>query len=316
MSNAEDDDVLATVDSFEVDDVADTLREMTLSPKAETLLRALATAPDRTMTRLQLAQAIGSNHENACNSVLGPFASNLIEALNEDEAEKWRRHKYFVNFVVFGVKRPDLGRRSDPHDYAFVMREALARALAAIGVAPLVELRDALSEEFYGSEEEDAAPLDAIDDPFADIDAAEPEFAGLTITERVSVIKARIGQGVFRNEVLGRWDGCCAVTGVSVGAVLVASHIKPWCDCTNDERIDPCNGLPLIGTLDRLFDAGLITFFDDGRMLVSSMLPKDELSALGVSYGMRLREARAELAPFLEHHRAHRFRLESRPESS
>lgn len=315
MSDDEEDDMLATVDAFDFDDVADVLREMTLSAKAEALLRAFAAAPNRTMTRLQLAQVIGADHENACNSILGPFASSLVEALNDDEAVKWRRRKYFIHFVVWSVQRPDLRRRADPDDYAFVMREGLARALAAIGVAPFVELSEEISAELYGDDEEEGDPLDAVDDPLADIEDAQPQLAELAPTERLSVMRARIGQGVFRDEVLERWDGCCAVTGVSVGAVLVASHLKPWRDCTNDERLDPCNGLPLIGTLDRLFDAGLITFFDDGRMLVSSVLPEDEFGALGVSHGMRLREARAELAPFLKFHRDHRFRLESRLDS-
>ena len=147
----------------------------------------------------------------------------------------------------------------------------------------------------------------ATDDPLTDIEAAGEQLAGLTSTERVAVIKARVGQGVFRDAVLEGWGGCCAVTGVNIDAVLVASHIKPWRDSTNDERLDPCNGLPLIGTLDRLFDAGLITFADDGKIVISSSVPEAQLVALGVSRDMRLREARAALAPFLGHHRSMRF---------
>jgi len=312
MSDDEDDERLLTVDDFEVEDVADTLRDMALTAKAEALLRAFAAAPNRCLTRLQLAQAVGAHHESACNSVLGPFASKLIESLNEDEAAKWRGREYFVNFIVVAVPRPDLGRRPDPDLYAFVMRETLARALAIVGLAPLVELSKEVAEKIYPEDEPYDDPLDVTDDALADIDEASEQLAGLTATERMAIIKARVGQGVFRDEVLQRWEGCCAVTGVTVGAVLVASHIKPWRDSTNDERVDPCNGLPLVGTLDRLFDAGLITFFDDGRIVVSSYLPESQLTALGVSRDMRLRETRAELVPFLAYHRKNQFKLESR----
>ena len=312
MLDEEDFDRLLTVDDFEVEDAAEAIREMTLSAKAEALLRSFAAAPNRCLTRLQLAQPIGANHENACNSVLGPFASSLIESLNEDVAADWRPYKYFVRFVTAGVQRPDLGRRPDPDPYAFVMRETLARALAVLGVAPLVELSNELAAKLYPEEEPYDDPLDATDDPLADIDAASGQLALLTATERMTVIQARVGQGELRDDVLERWSRGCAVTGVSVCAALVASHIKPWRDSTNEEQIDPCNGLPLIGTLHRLFDAGLITFFDDGLMVVSSFLPDAQLQALGVSHGMRLREARAEHAPFLAYHRAKRFQFESR----
>ena len=100
------------------------------------------------------------------------------------------------------------------------------------------------------------------------------------------------------------------MTGASVRVALIASHIKPWRDCTNQERLDPSNGLPLVATLDRLFDAGLITFLDDGRLLISSFVRESEYEALGLSHSLRLREARASLAPFLEYHRNNCFWLE------
>ncbi len=61
------------------------------------------------------------------------------------------------------------------------------------------------------------------------------ELVVLPETERESVIKARIGQGVFRKQLLEMWDGC-AVTGVKLPDLLRASHIKPWRYSTNAER--------------------------------------------------------------------------------
>lgn len=314
--SAEEDVTLATVDAFEVQDVADALSDMELSERTSTLLRAFASAPNRCLTRLQLAQSVGADHENACNSILGSFASRLIESLNDDVAEEWRRDKYYVNFVQCSVQRPDLKRRPDPDLFAFVMREALAQALARIGHAPYVALSPELTEIIYPEEEFWEDPLKRVGDPLGDIEEAAEEFVGLSVTERTVLIKARIGQGQFRDDVLAAWDGCCAVTGASVGAALVASHIKPWRVCTNEERLDPCNGLPLIGTLDRLFDAGLITFLPDGLMVISSILPDDELEPLGLSHGLRLRVRRPQSERYLAYHREHRFELESRSKPS
>jgi len=303
---------LMTVDGFDVQSVAETINGMQLTPKTQKLLKAFASAPNRCMTRLQLARAIGSENENACNSVLGTFASKLIAALDEDVAEQWRPHGYFVNFVVDGVERPDLKIRPDPDTSAFVMRDALARALDVVGIAPFVELSDDLKLSMYGDDdEEDWDPLDTTDDPLGDIVAAEEELADLSVTEREAVISARVGQGQFREDVLEAWDGGCAVTGVSVSAALTASHIKPWRVSTNEERLNPSNGLPLVGTLDRLFDAGLITFLDDGRVVISSFVPESQFMALGLAHDLRLREARKELTPYLKYHRNVRFRRES-----
>ena len=47
-------------------------------------------------------------------------------------------------------------------------------------------------------------------------------------TEREQVIAARVGQGVYRERLLARWDGACAVTGLAEPALLMASHARPW----------------------------------------------------------------------------------------
>lgn len=110
----------------------------------------------------------------------------------------------------------------------------------------------------------------------------------LTATERDALVSARIGQGSFRTAVLALWEKRCAVTGCATLEAIRASHIKPWRLATNEERLDPRNGLPLVATLDALFDAGLIAFGDDGKMLVSQRLPAEERDELKLD-GCRLR---------------------------
>ena len=98
-------------------------------------------------------------------------------------------------------------------------------------------------------------PSDALDD----LDAHKEEYND--ITEKDAIVKTRIGQDKFREDLVNRWQ-CCAVTSCRAISVLRASHIKPWHLCTNDERLDVDNGLLLTPNLDALFDTGLVSFDD------------------------------------------------------
>jgi hypothetical protein len=126
---------------------------------------------------------------------------------------------------------------------------------------------------------------------------------GLTATERDALVSARVGQGPFRTAVLAQWERRCAVTGCATLEAIRASHIKPWRLATNEERLDPANGLPLVATLDALFDAGLIAFASGGATLVSERLRPEERKKLQLD-GCRLRrrpDTRA--AAYLAEHR-------------
>ena len=95
----------------------------------------------------------------------------------------------------------------------------------------------------------------------------------LTSTQRESIIKARKGQGEFRDKLLNECP-FCPITLVNDERLLIASHIKPWAapNITNEERVDPKNGIPLTPTYDKLFDRGFISFTDDKKMMVSPWL--------------------------------------------
>lgn len=125
-------------------------------------------------------------------------------------------------------------------------------------------------------------------------------------TSRNSVREVRIGQPDFRKGLLKLWKSC-AVTGCTVEAALRASHMKPWSVSTSQERLDPFNGLLLTATLDALFDAGLISFDGDGRILISSSIDSAEYPLLGINSEMRLRKINTAHAPYLEYHRQQVF---------
>lgn len=111
----------------------------------------------------------------------------------------------------------------------------------------------------------------------------------LSPTTKTALIQARLGQGNFRKNVLSAWGGACAVTGVKVPEAIRASHIKPWYASNNAERLEQSNGLPLVATLDALFDRGLISFTAEGKLKVSSRLSKEDAKLLVL--GKRLRRA-------------------------
>lgn len=128
-------------------------------------------------------------------------------------------------------------------------------------------------------------------------DASIPE------TQRLQLSKARIGQGLFRKRVM-LVDPHCRVTGVDDPRLLIASHIKPWRDATNAERISGYNGIMLSPHIDALFDERLISFEDDGRMLVHASLPKEVLERWSINPKAPLEKFRPEQAHFLQHHRS------------
>jgi len=102
-------------------------------------------------------------------------------------------------------------------------------------------------------------------------------------TEKATLVNARVGQGKFRQLLIDQWQGC-ALTGFSDSRFLVASHIKPWRNSSNQERLDPFNGLLLLPNLDKVFDLGYISFAVDGDIMISSELEKPAM--LGVKPDM------------------------------
>ena len=101
------------------------------------------------------------------------------------------------------------------------------------------------------------------------------------------LVNARLGQGQFRDALLQRWGNACAVTGCTVREALRASHMKAWSKSTNPERLDPENGLLLVAHLDALFDKHLISFQDDGSMLISPAVDAKNRLVLGIPQGIR-----------------------------
>jgi len=117
---------------------------------------------------------------------------------------------------------------------------------------------------------------------------AEITRTDIPSTTRDALIQARVGQGSFRAALIKAWDGRCAVTGCKELAVLRASHVKPWRRSNDSERLDSSNGLLLTANLDAMFDTGLISFTDDGEMLLSEEIGVDSAAELGLPAPLRI----------------------------
>ncbi len=133
--------------------------------------------------------------------------------------------------------------------------------------------------------------------------AAEDIIGSVKETEKEGLLLARVGQGAFRKKLISRW-GNCSVMGCGPETALVASHIVSWRACeTNEERLDVNNGLLLSPNLDKLFDRRLISFSNNGALLVSPDLVPSDAVALGICAGMQPRLVPHGIVKYLARHR-------------
>lgn len=120
-------------------------------------------------------------------------------------------------------------------------------------------------------------------------------------TEIERLVIQRIGQNIFRASLMDYWQGCCPLTGITDPALLRASHIVPWSECTDDtQRLDVHNGLLLSALWDAAFDRALVTFDDSGNPEFSSRLSDTARNAMHWSQSVQLTDQHRQN---LAHHR-------------
>lgn len=176
--------------------------------------------------------------------------------------------------------------------------------LAAISGA-LGQLLLALTGADRISDNDTAPAIEAEESTHPDVllDIHRVETDGtLTETQRLQLAKARIGQGLFRKRVIVL-DGACRVTGVTDTRVLIASHIMPWREADNADRLNGNNGILLSPHVDALFDEELISFEDHGEMLVHPSLAGEVLYQWSIDPSKRVEPFRDEQRRFLSRHR-------------
>lgn len=124
----------------------------------------------------------------------------------------------------------------------------------------------------------------------------------LTTTEREAIVNARVGQGEFRKKLIDYWQGC-SISTFSHYDLLIASHIKPWRDADNQQRLDVFNGLLLLPNYDKLFDKGYISFDDNGRILYSRYIDDTDRRLLNMDNTLHLIKIEDSHKTYLQYHR-------------
>ena len=239
-----------------------------ITPLHRRMLVAHADAPECMLSVRQLAAAGGYEKSNVVYSQYGRLGHLIADSLGVKE--HWNVYTHFIG----------QGFRTATGELIWEMHPELVAALGKLKWSTRPLAKPSL---------EDIAVI------------AEEDEPSTSETERDALSQARIGQGAFRIALMKYW-GSCAVTGISEPAVLRASHIKPWRSSTNQERLDSFNGLLLSAHIDALFDAGLVTFEEDGQIRLSPLLAGEDLQQLGIVPTMRLRRVAAEHKAYLRLH--------------
>ena len=244
-----------------------------LSDGQRWMLIGHASSDQGCLSMTRIAQLGGHTSYQTANAQYGNLAHLVGKAIGVPEQRFW------TNVICTGVPQDAQG------DLQWRIRPEVVDALDLLGwLEPAIDRQPGIAEA--------VAELEA--DPLAQ-DIGE--------TERRALTNARIGQGGYHRQMLDLWNRRCAVTGCAIEATLIASHAKAWRESSNRERLDPYNGLLLSASIDRLFDAGLIGFDDDGAMLTKEHISTDNLRALGLSNAQRLRFVRDRHGPYLAAHR-------------
>jgi putative restriction endonuclease len=138
-----------------------------------------------------------------------------------------------------------------------------------------------LGREVSMVERDSPAPEEDIEEWERRVELAIVTDVAIRETQRTALIQARRGQGLFRDNVRSI-ERACRVTKVERAEHLIASHVKPWRDSKNEERLDGENGFLLTPTVDHLFDKGFISFENNGELIISPVTDSVSLRRMGI----------------------------------
>jgi putative restriction endonuclease len=138
-----------------------------------------------------------------------------------------------------------------------------------------------VGHEISKIERDSPAPEQDIEEWERRVEVAIAADTAIRETERVALVQARRGQGLFRYNVRSI-ERACRITRVERMEHLIASHVQPWRDSNNEQRLDGENGLLLTPTVDHLFDKGFISFEDSGQVILSPVADQKSLKRMGI----------------------------------
>lgn len=144
----------------------------------------------------------------------------------------------------------------------------------------------------------------SIENKYAEILFDLKDLKGETV---IREIKARVNQCVFRKMVLRNYSTKCAITGIDIPELLLASHIVPWSKNEN-ERLNIENGICFSALYDKAFDKGLIGINTNHEIIFSDTLKKKKETEFFNRYFSSIANQKiisAQIAPrkdFLQYH--------------
>jgi hypothetical protein len=214
------------------------------------------------------------------------------------DAYKNRRQ---IRVIVLGK---DVGRDGDAEHAKSRMLDTIPWFVETFdGVSGYFRLRRGLIPDLHKLTEDQLAEASI----FADVERVNSAIE-LSETEKEAIVKQRVGQGLFRVRLEDYWNSQCSLTKCNTRALLTASHIVPWSQCkTTSQRLEASNGLLLVAHVDRLFDAGYITFDENFKILINSKLSPVDSHILGLHPQMVLAKKPSNIIPSLIWHRKNVF---------
>ena len=120
-------------------------------------------------------------------------------------------------------------------------------------------------------------------------------------------VKLRRSQHKFKQVLVEKWQDQCAVCGMNVPELLVATYAKPMKDCSHEERINPMNGLLLCANHSALYRNGLISFDGTGKIHISPKLPEEHYDQLFISPKLKVNREQSH-KPFYKWHKKYIFK--------
>ncbi|MFA3905934.1 HNH endonuclease [Fusobacterium nucleatum] len=124
--------------------------------------------------------------------------------------------------------------------------------------------------------------------------------------EKEAIVKQRLTQGLFKEKLIKR-ECKCTICNIKNKLFLIASHIKPWVDSNDYEKIDVNNGFLFCPNHDKLFDEGYISFKDSGEVIISPKLTKKDIELFNLSEKITVKISK-DAKKYLEYHRKECFK--------
>lgn len=120
--------------------------------------------------------------------------------------------------------------------------------------------------------------------------------------EKVYLSKCRVNQGKIRQVAMQHYGCKCHLCGLGVPSLLVVSHIVPWSKSTEEEKADIDNLLLLCVQHDALFDKHLISFDENGGILIYDNLDEAARKLLNINSGMKV-DVSPKMKTYMDVHR-------------